>query len=118
MIGAPYGVVHVQRRRHGSAHGLAIVHRHASVRPLGHDLDRATIDAIDANPHEPVAEITQRRFHHRAHAGGDAVIHDQPGFVESFVRFAHALSGPAERPVSRKERARSGPTLTLRSRSP
>ena len=74
-IGAVHGIGHIENRRERARNRLAILHRHAAVRPLGHDLHRAALRAGDAHAHEAVAEP----FDHRLGDAGDARGHTRLG---------------------------------------
>ena len=67
-IGAIDRIGDVEHRRQRPRRGLAILDRHAAVRPLGHDLHGAAGGAGDAHAHQPIAEP----FEHRLDKGGDA----------------------------------------------
>ena len=79
-VGALDRVGHVEHRRQRARDGLAVLDRHAAVRPLRHDLHGAAVGARYLHPHQPVAEALDHRLGDGRDAGRQPRLDDQPRF--------------------------------------
>jgi hypothetical protein len=76
-VGPFDGVGDIEHRRKCARNRLAIFDVHRSVRPFGHDLDRATCLAGDPDPDQPIAHLLQHGRSNRRDTRGDARLDDQ-----------------------------------------
>ena len=81
MILSRHRIVGLKHRRQAPADGRAIVHRHFTIGPLGHDLHRAAVAAGNLHPHQTVAKL----FNHRLGEFSDSPLF--PGLVGKAVVF-------------------------------